>query len=61
VIALAVITGVAPQAWSEAGHRAIATAMELIEDRNRRQAEALGQYTAPEVTEADGRRVQFSG
>lgn len=50
MITLSVITGVAPDAWVAAGDRAIATAFELIDQRN-------SQWSAPRTTEQDDGKV----
>lgn len=50
MITLSVITGVAPESWINAGDRAIATAFELIEQRN-------SQWSASSVAERDDGKV----
>lgn len=47
---LSVITGVAPESWIEAGDRAIATAFELIDQRN-------SQWSAQSTADRDDDKV----
>jgi hypothetical protein len=35
VIELALVTGISPQQWAKEGARSIATALELLEERNK--------------------------
>lgn len=61
MITLAVLTGIAPQAWADLGARGVATAFELIDEKNGRRpkSEESAEFESP--TEATGKPVQYSG